>query len=740
MWCLTDHILSRDSSEVKSPYSFVNEHPRVALSVKWGTSVKKTNISDIYKAKLKSSDLTIEEAKKLGFEIIEKPKKLEDHFFDTPAFKIPYHDQKGKASGFYRIRYLTTTKKGFSRATDAKDRRYDQPASELPQLYIPKLLSKGTSWKRIFRDTGVALVFTEGELKAACACKHGIPCLALGGVWNFKSKKNGMFRLPIFSEIDFKGRTVFIVFDSDSVTNAQVLHAQYKFAEELSHLGALPLVVNIPKEGDKKHGIDDYIVEHGAKAFKLLITDESNHVEYNFVRELLRLNSEIAIVHRPVAVLHYESGQLLSRQDASMLYANSRMTEQVLKAPTKKELADDPDAKPSVDYKEVSTFDAWLKWEQRGEVWSPVYEPGQPQFVMVDDRRCFNTWRGWGCEPVKGDVSLWKWLLKQIFKNAEEEHIRWFEQWCAYPLQNPGVKMYSCPILFGQTKGTGKSLLGLTLKDIYGENGSEITDTQLEDERNVYAAEKQFVLANEVTGSDKRTMVGRLRNLITQHEVVINKKYQPDYVVRDTINYFFTSNHIDAVYMEDDERRFFVHEVLGPKLVDVDNAKVVAYDRWLKSGEAARAVFAHLLSVDLTGFDPTAPAPNTKSKHVMVAASRTEVEAWCFKLKEDPDTCLRSGGNIIPFGLFKCKDLIDIFAGDSPKKPYDKTMTNALRKAGFMKAAHDQSCPTKDGKINLWAIRDEGMALKSAAYVGAAYDKEREMSNKPKKFEKGGKK
>lgn len=690
----------------------------------------------LYKAKLKTSDLSIGEAKSLGFSVVENPAKLEDHFFSVPAFKIPYYDAKGKATDFYRIRYLTGTKKGFARVTAEKDRRYDQPSLELPQLYLPKLLPKGQSWYSLFNDPSVPLVFTEGELKAACAVKHGIPCIALGGVWNFKSKKNGLFRLPVFNEINFKGRTVYIVFDSDSATNPQVLHAQYKFAEELFNLGAHPLIVSIPKEDDKKHGIDDYIVEYGAKAFKELLTSEAHHSEFAFSKELMRLNAEICVVKKPVAIMHYETNQLLSRQDAAMLYDNHRMLEQVLKAPTKAEKKEDPDAKASVDYKETKTFDAWLRWEQRGEVFAPMYEPGQSKFVYVEDKRCYNTWQGWGCVPEKGDVSLWNWLLKQVFKNAEPEHLKWFEQWCAYPLQNPGVKMYTSPILFGQMKGTGKSLLGLTLRWIYGVNGAEITDEELEDGRNVFAAEKQFVLANEVTGSDKRKMVGRLRNLITQHEIIVNKKYAPDYTIRDTINYLFTSNHIDAVYMEDDERRFFVHEVLGPKLVDVDRRKVQEYDRWLKSGEAAKAVFYHLLQTDLTGFDPTAPAPNTSSKLLMVAAGRTELETWCFKLREDPDTCLRSGDTIIPFGLFRCKDLIDIYAGSDGKKPYEKTMTNALRKAGFHKAAHDSSCPTKDGKINLWAIRDENMATASAKKVGEAYDKERELNSTKKKFEK----
>lgn len=697
------------------------------------TKNKDSTLATAYKAKLSSSDLTIEDAKRLGFVVIENAAKLEDHFFGTSAFKIPYYDSKGKGTGFYRIRYLSGTKKGFARATTAKDRRYDQPAAEMPQLYLPQLLPKGKSWKQLCDDPTIPLVFTEGELKAACATKHGIPTIALGGVWNFKSKKNGVFRLPIFDEIVFKGRTVFIVFDSDAVTNPQVLHAQFKFAEELFNIGATPIIVNLPKVDGKKHGIDDYIVEYGIKAFKELITDDRNHMEFGFVRELLRLNSEIAVVHKPVAIMHYQTGQLLDRGAAAMLYANARMMDQKI-VPAKKE-----DEEDKIKYIEVNAFDKWLQWEERGEVWAPVYEPGQAQFVWVDERRHYNTWKGWGCQPEKGEVILWEWLLDNIFKNAEPAHRKWFEQWCAYPLQNPGVKMFTCPILFGQLKGTGKSLLGLSLMSIYGDNGAEITDTQLEDDRNVFAAEKQFVLANEVTGSDKRTMVGRLRNLITQHTVVINKKYQPDYVVRDTINYFFTSNHVDAVYMEDDERRFFVHEVLGPRLVDVDRKKVEAYDHWLKSGECARSLFHHLLNVDLTDFDPTAPAPDTKSKGAMVAASRTELESWCYKLKEDPDTCLRSGKTVVPYTLYRSKDLIELYMADGDgKRPYEKTMTNALRKAGFLKAASDNSCPTKDGKVNLWAIRNEKHIKFSSKDVGELYDAERDFKGTKKFAKKGG--
>jgi len=689
-------------------------------------------LNQLFVDKLASSGLDLKDAERLGFEAGQDATEVDGHFLPCPAFILPYCTAAGVETGFYRLRYLTDTRKGMQKVLGQKERRYDQPVGMAPEVYMPNCLPEGLSWEQVLDNNALPIIFTEGELKAACATKNGLPTIALGGVWNFKSKSRGWQRLPWFDTVEWRGRTVFIIFDSDSATNPKVLHAQYKFAEEMCALGANIKAVNIPKAEGRKHGIDDYIVEYGLGSFKDLLKDTTEHQDFAFQKMLLKMNSECAVVHHPVAIMHFGTGQLLNKSSADMLYANNKMVEQRIVA-AKKVNEDD-----TIKYVEVSTFDKWLEWEGRNEVHSPVYEPGQDQFITGDECRHFNTWKGWGCEAQKGEVTLWVWLLDNIFKNAEPDHRKWFEQWCAYPLQNPGVKMFTCPILFGQLKGTGKSLLGLSLMSIYGQNGAEITDTQLEDERNVFAAEKQFVLANEVTGSDKRTMVGRLRNLITQHTVVINKKYQPDYVVRDTINYFFTSNHVDAVYMEDDERRFFVHEVLGPRLLNIDEKKVKAYDRWLRSGDCAKALFHHLLNVDLTGFDPTAPAPETASKGQMVAASRSEIENWCHTLKHDPDTCLRINNVIIPYGLYRTKELIDIFAGADVKKPYDKTMANALRKAGFKKAARDCSCPTMFGQVNLWAIRDSNDVTLSRAEAGKKFDDERKVKEKAKKFAKGG--
>jgi hypothetical protein len=73
--------------------------------------------------------------------------------------------------------------------------------------------------------------------------------------------------------------------------------------------------------------------------------------------------------------------------------------------------------------------------------------------------------------------------------------------------------------------GTGKTLLGYTLARIYGQNFIKIKIKDLYD--TWWAENRQFVLGDEITGSDKRAEADMMKAMITQEEVNINIKYIP---------------------------------------------------------------------------------------------------------------------------------------------------------------------------------------------------------------------
>ncbi|HEX7044488.1 MAG TPA: phage/plasmid primase, P4 family [Burkholderiales bacterium] len=187
-------------------------------------------------------------------------------FQGLPRLRIPYFDLQGRAVDFYRERILGASKQ-----------RFTQPAGRSPRLF----LSPAVKWSVVAKDAGVEVYITEGEVKAACACKRGIPTIGLGGVDNWRESST---RLPI-SDFDlflWRGRPVVLVYDSDWDTNANIRGAEYRLASELRRRGALVRVVRLPAGGNgAKQGLDDYLVAHGAKAFGKLPRVEPIQIERN---------------------------------------------------------------------------------------------------------------------------------------------------------------------------------------------------------------------------------------------------------------------------------------------------------------------------------------------------------------------------------------------------------------------------------------------------------------------------
>jgi hypothetical protein len=280
----------------------------------------------------------------------------------------------------------------------------------------------------------------------------------------------------------------------------------------------------------------------------------------------------------------------------------------------------------------------WLAWPERRQVESMVYEPGKPEFF--DSK--LNRWRGWGCEPVMGNTQPWEQLLDSVF-GGDNEFRRWFELWCAYPIQHPGAKLTQAVILWGAEQGTGKTTIGETLGRIYGPNFSVIREDQLHASFNNWAADKQFILADEITGNgDKRTHADKLKLMVTGSIIHVNKKFQPEYTLRDSINYLFTSNHCNSFYVEEADRRFFVWEVNchKPGVVFFDG-----YYRWLE-GDGPSALFHKLQHLDLSDFQPHQPPPETAAKKEMKELGYSELDRWVRQQIDYPSELSKKGGHI----------------------------------------------------------------------------------------------
>jgi uncharacterized protein DUF5906 len=276
----------------------------------------------------------------------------------------------------------------------------------------------------------------------------------------------------------------------------------------------------------------------------------------------------------------------------------------------------------------ISAAADYLASPQRRVVKGIVFDPSQPSLTETPTGY-FNNCAGLDVEPIEGDARAFEdhlsWLTRE-----EPEHRDWARQWCAYPLQHPGAKLHQAFVIQGD-QHAGKSLFGITLGEIYGGDrpGSyfrAINSRMLRGSFNPFAYKARLTLGNEITGSDRRSDADNLKDMIDRKTVEVNRKHQPQITVKDCCNYIFTSNHGDALYLEDPngDRRYFVVHVSGtiPQAL-ADRVWALGH-----TPEGRSALLCHLLNVDLTGFDPHGPAPRTRAQANMFEDSGSDLDSY----------------------------------------------------------------------------------------------------------------
>lgn len=145
--------------------------------------------------------------------------------------------------------------------------KYWQPKGSDPLPYFPPLVD----WARIASDPTVPLLISEGEKKSLASCQHGLPCIGIAGVWNWRAKLDTGERLtlPGLDRFVWKGRTIEMVPDSDGWRpdkEQDVLAGFYALAMDRRECGASVAFVELP-DGIPKRGLDDFLAQ--APAFTL---------------------------------------------------------------------------------------------------------------------------------------------------------------------------------------------------------------------------------------------------------------------------------------------------------------------------------------------------------------------------------------------------------------------------------------------------------------------------------------
>ena len=671
--------------------------------------------------KLRGSLLTEKHAKLLHIEpITELMAQSEGIRPPWAGFKIPYFTPDGKVidtKEFYRYRIWPDAKpsKGWAAVAEPSDLRYVQPKGSELHVYMPPLLFDGAKWTDVMEHPDCDLDITEGELKAACACANGRVMLGLGGVFSWMSKRHHQELLPILEEFEWKGRRVNLCFDSDKSTKPLVQLALSRLAITLTARGAVVYDVSIPQNGNAKQGVDDFMVAEGTSAFEALV-DGAEIVRSSF--ELHRLNTEVTMIWAGGAagnVARMEDSRLMTPQQFTRSFYRERT---YFDCAVKKDGSQGP---ARMKY----AAEEWLAWPCRAKVRSLTYAPGESRITKSND---LNTWCDTGIRPARGDISPWEALIARMFPGVNPDHITWFKRWLAYPLKHPGIKMFSCVLMWSHKGGTGKNLLAETMFPIYGvPNYTVIKSKHLTSDFNGWAEGKQFVVGDEITLDDKRHTSGDLKSMLTSRVVRVNRKGIEAYEMPDCCNFYFTSNDPVAIMLDQGERRTFVHHVPEEPVGDDYGTRYMA---WVNAGGAAAVAWHLIEELGMGNFSPTAEPPDTVDKLDMIANSRSDIDTWAVALKLEPDRYLTTPGSSKFTGgscsIYTPDDLLKLYDPEDRKRCSMRALGIALDRAGFRKASANNG---RIGNVRstFWLIKDPDPSRAPIASTVAAkiYQEER---------------
>ena len=547
--------------------------------------------------------------------------------FGIPSYEIPYFNSAGQRTGYSRLKNLAPTRVfsfGSTTSKKKKTMKYLQRANTAPHLYIPPVIR----WPR--NEEGKVkvprLVVTEGEKKAICACVRGIYCVALGGVDSFKSTKRSVSMLAEFTEFDLSETIVEICYDSDTNTNPDVQRASGKLAAELLSLnpaGLNTVYIDGESTDDGKQGLDDYLIQYadedGIAAFDELKREEDQRF------------SKMNVLSRDLCYLA-NAGKLYNIPDDRYYDGAAPL---IIDYGPKLRVTD-----PDNPQKQIPAVKLWLETRTESTYCErTVYEPGKPQRFREEGakRDSINVWRRADIAPLEGDVTLWLQLVKYIMKT--DEYTNWFLQWLAYPIQNPGAKLYSAVFVYSYAQGVGKNfIIEPIIKNIYGKNYQVITTADLESDYNPWAAKRQFIFGEEIWMSDKRdreSTMGKLKSLVSNEEVGVREKYRPLEVFKNKAQYYLTANQPNALALDEKDRRFFVIHAPEKPLPEEFYSQL---DEWSRKKSSAGKVLSYLLhKVDCSSFNPHAHALMTDAKSETIEQSRDPAAHWVTELAQDPD-------------------------------------------------------------------------------------------------------
>ena len=280
--------------------------------------------------------------------------------------------------------------------------------------------------------------------------------------------------------------------------------------------------------------------------------------------------------------------------------------------------------------KSVKMTQHWLEHTQSKRYEGLCYHMPGSEWPMPAN--WYNGYRGFTVESKPGAWDRNKNHIWEVICNGNDTHFVWVMNWLAALFQRPGAHGWASIVMRGgQGIGKGHFAHEMIGRCFYDQQYIHIIGAnQLTAEFNEHLSGKVLVFADESTwGGDPRA-ASKLKGLITEANIPINRKFLPMVAERSALHILIASNNDWPIPIEKDDRRFCVLDV--PDTYKQNSAYFGPLLEELRNG-GREAMIAELLSMPIDD-DALRHPPGSKSKHDISIRSLKPSERWWFEVLE----------------------------------------------------------------------------------------------------------
>lgn len=231
------------------------------------------------------------------------------------------------------------------------------------------------------------------------------------------------------------------------------------------------------------------------------------------------------------------------------------------------------------------------------------------------------------CEP-------WLNHVRKIFNKPGDADQ--FLDYMAHRVQFPGIKPRFALVLVGP-QGLGKDTVIQFCAPALGEwNVTSIAPKQVDTDFNEYVAKVLVIVSEAADQHDmsKWSFNEKMKVVIagTPDHMTVNPKFGHKFSVRMHCGIIITTNHISALYIPNDDRRYDVINCPTPEEIGLGDETVKwnyyeALWNWYLTENGARHIAAFLHARDLSKFRPATGQRKTVA-HREIISSGHDVDAW----------------------------------------------------------------------------------------------------------------